>query len=135
MTTEATTAAPPPATTTSPSARQIWTRARGILLALLILLAAGLVLAALRSGDRHGRLDPRSADPHGSRAVAALLADQHVNTRVVTGLDAARAAVGPDTTLLVAVPDLLTHDQQSRLRAATAATGGRTVLVAPGTPS
>ncbi|MET9143383.1 DUF4350 domain-containing protein [Streptomyces sp. NPDC004042] len=135
MTTEATTAAPPPATSTSPTARQTWTRARGILLALLILLAAGLVLAALRSGDRHGRLDPRSADPHGSRAVAALLADQHVSIRVVTGLDAARAAAGPDTTLLVTVPDLLTRDQQSRLRAATAGTGGRTVLVAPGAPS
>ncbi|WP_018565480.1 DUF4350 domain-containing protein [Streptomyces sp. PsTaAH-124] len=135
MTTEATTTAPPPATSTSPTARQTWTRARGILLALLILLAAGLVLAALRSGDRHGRLDPRSADPHGSRAVAALLTDRHVSSRVVTGLDAARAAAGPDTTLLVAVPDLLTHDQQSRLRAATAGTGGRTVLVAPGTPS
>ncbi|MFF0966074.1 DUF4350 domain-containing protein [Streptomyces sp. NPDC003703] len=135
MTTEATTTAPPPATSTSPTARQTWTRARGILLALLILLAAGLVLAALRSGDRHGRLDPRSADPHGSRAVAALLADRHVSSRVVTGLDEARAAAGPDTTLLVAVPDLLTRDQQSRLRAATAGTGGRTVLVAPGTPS
>lgn len=135
MTTEATTTAPSPATSISPTARQTWTRARGVLLALLVLLAAGLVLAALRSGDRHGRLDPRSADPHGSRAVAALLADQHVSTHVVTGLDAARAAAGPDTTLLVAAPDLLTRDQQSRLRAATAGTGGRTVLVAPGTPS
>ncbi|MEW2297863.1 DUF4350 domain-containing protein [Streptomyces sp. NPDC006743] len=135
MTPEATTAAPPPATSVSPTARQTWTRARGILLALVLLLAAAVAIAALRSGDQHGRLDPRSADPYGSHAVAALLADHAVTTRVVTTLDEARAAAGPHTTLLVAVPDLLTHDQQTRLHAATTASGGRTVLVAPDSPS
>jgi hypothetical protein len=131
MTTEATL----PATTAAPTARQVWTRTRGILLALVILLAAAVTIAALRSGDRHGRLDPRSADPYGSHAVAALLSDHGVSTRVVTTLGQARSAAGPDTTLLVAVPDLLTGDQQSRLRAATTASGGRTVLVAPDSPS
>ncbi|MER6925341.1 DUF4350 domain-containing protein, partial [Streptomyces spiralis] len=97
MTLEATTKAPPPSTSVSPTARQVWTRGRGILLALVLLLAAGITLAALRSGDRHGRLDPRSADPYGSHAVAALLADHGVSTRVVTTLDQARAAAGPDT--------------------------------------
>ncbi|MER6982052.1 DUF4350 domain-containing protein, partial [Streptomyces carpinensis] len=105
------------------------------LLALLLLLSAAVALAILRSGDRHGHLDPRSADPYGSRAVAALLADHGVSTRVVTTLDQARTAAGPDTTLLVAVPDLLTQKQQSRLRTTTSASGGRTVLVAPGDPS
>ncbi|MFE1861368.1 DUF4350 domain-containing protein [Streptomyces anandii] len=131
MTTEATL----PATSTAPTARQTWTRARGILLALLLLVAAAVAIAALRSGDRHGSLDPRSADPYGSHAVAALLADHGVTTRVVTTLDEATAAAGPDTTLLVAVPDLLTGDQQSRLHAAATASGGRTVLVAPDVPS
>ncbi|MEU6481366.1 DUF4350 domain-containing protein [Streptomyces sp. NPDC047017] len=131
MTTEATL----PTTSATPTARQVWTRTRGILLALLLLMAAAVAIAALRSGDRHGRLDPRSADAYGSHAVAALLADQGVSTRVVTTLDQARAAAGPDTTLLVAAPDLLTPGQQSRLRAATAASGGRTVLVAPDSPS
>ncbi|MFF0788201.1 DUF4350 domain-containing protein [Streptomyces spiralis] len=135
MTPEATTTAPPPSTSVSPTARQVWTRGRGILLALVLLLVAGIAMAALRSGDRHGRLDPRSADPYGSRAVAALLADHGVSTRVVTTLNQARAATGPDTTLLVAVPDLLTHPQQSQLRTATTASGGRTVLVTPDTPS
>lgn len=124
-----------PATSASPTARQVWTRTRGILLALVLLLAAAVAIAALRSGDQHGRLDPRSADPYGSRAVAALLADHGVSTRVVTNLGQARSAAGPDTTLLVAVPDLLTSDQQSRLRAATTVSGGRTVLVAPDVPS
>jgi hypothetical protein len=110
----------------------MWTRARGVVLALVLLLVAAVVIAAIRSTERHGSLDPRSADPFGSRAVAELLADRGVDTRVVTTLNEARAAAGPDTTLLVAVPDLLTHRQQSRLRSATADADGRTVLVAPG---
>jgi hypothetical protein len=122
-------------TSVSPTARQRWTRARGVVLALVILLAAAIALAVVRSGDRHGRLDPHSADPYGSRAVAELLDDRGVSTRVVTTTDEAGAAAGPDTTLLVAAPDLLTGRQQTELRAATADSGGRTVLVAPGDPS
>ncbi|MFD4260843.1 DUF4350 domain-containing protein [Streptomyces sp. NPDC058534] len=128
MTTEATI----PATSASPTARQIWTRGRGIALALVLLLVGAVAIAVVRSGDRHGELDPRSADPSGSRAVAELLADRGVSTRVVTTLDDARAATGPDTTLLIAAPDLLTERQQTRLRSAITGSGGRTVLVAPG---
>ncbi|MET9162813.1 DUF4350 domain-containing protein [Streptomyces parvulus] len=128
MTTEATL----PTTSASPTARQIWTRGRGVALALVLLLAGAVAIAVVRSGDHHGELDPRSADPAGSRAVAELLADRGVSTRVVTTLDAARAATGPDTTLLVAAPDLLTERQQTRLHATVAGSGGRTVLVAPG---
>ncbi|MEU7341345.1 DUF4350 domain-containing protein [Streptomyces sp. NPDC007074] len=129
-------AARTPATTSvSPTARGLWTRARGITLAVVVLLAAAVAIAAVRSGDRHGRLDPRSADPYGSRATAELLGDRGVSTRVVTTLDEARAAAGPDTTLLVAAPDLLTDSQQTGLRRATATSGGRTVLIAPEAPS
>ncbi|MFG2802711.1 DUF4350 domain-containing protein [Streptomyces pseudovenezuelae] len=128
MTTEATL----PSTSASPTARQVWTRARGVVLALVLLLVAAVAIAAIRSTERHGSLDPRSADPFGSRAVAELLAERGVDTRVVTTLDEARTAAGPDTTLLVAVPDLLTHRQQSALRSATADSDGRTLLVAPG---
>ena len=131
MTTEVT----PPSTSASPTARQVWTRTRGIALALVLLLAAAVAIAVVRSDARHGELDPRSADPNGSRAVAELLADRGVDTRVVTTLDAATAAAGPDTTLLVAVPDLLTAPQQSRLRSATADSAGRTVLVSAGSRS
>ncbi|MFJ4631675.1 DUF4350 domain-containing protein [Streptomyces sp. NPDC088847] len=124
-----------PATSASPTARQVWTRTRGIVLALVILLAAAVAIAAIRSDARHGDLDPRSADPYGSRAVAELLGDRGVSTRVVTTLARARAAAGPDTTLLVAVPDLLTDRQQSGLHSAFADSGSRTVLVAPGPAS
>ncbi|MFG2729689.1 DUF4350 domain-containing protein [Streptomyces canus] len=128
MTTEATL----PSTSASPTARQVWTRARGVVLAVVLLLVAAVAIAAIRSTERHGSLDPRSADPYGSRAVAELLADRGVDTRVVTTLGEARAAAGPDTTLLIAVPDLLTHRQQSQLHSATADSDGRTLLVAPG---
>ncbi|NEB34943.1 DUF4350 domain-containing protein [Streptomyces sp. SID14446] len=125
----------PTSTSASPTARQVWTRTRGVVLALVVLLVAAVVIAVVRSDARHGRLDPRSADPLGSRAVAELLADQGVSTRVVTTLGQARAAAGPDTTLLIAAPDLLTKRQQTLLHTATANSGGRTVLVAPGRPS
>ncbi|MCX5333643.1 DUF4350 domain-containing protein [Streptomyces sp. NBC_00140] len=131
MTTEATL----PSTSASPTARELWTRTRGIALALVALLAAAVTIAVMRSDARHGNLDPRSADPYGSRAVAELLADRGVSTRVVATLDEARAAAGPDTTLLVALPDLLTHRQQTRLHSTTAESGGRTLLVAPGSAS
>ncbi|MFF4187834.1 DUF4350 domain-containing protein [Streptomyces sp. NPDC001691] len=116
---------------TSVTARDLWTRTRGLLLALAVLITAGVALAALHSDSRHGSLDPRSADQYGSRAVAQLLKDQGVSTRVVTTLDEATASVGPDTTLLVTVPDLLTDAQQHQLRTATADSGARTILLAP----
>jgi hypothetical protein len=122
-------------TSASPTARQLWTRTRGIALAVVILLAAAVAIAVIRSGAQHGRLDPRSADPYGSRATAELLGDRGVSTRVVTTLDEARAAAGADTTLLVAAPDLLTGHQQSSLRTATKDSGGRTILIAPDSPS
>ncbi|MFJ9560303.1 DUF4350 domain-containing protein [Streptomyces fuscichromogenes] len=124
-----------PTTSTAPTTRQVWTRARGIVLAVVLVLAGAVAIAVIRSGTRHGDLDPRSADQSGSRAVAELLADRGVDTRVVTTLAEARAAAGRDTTLLVAVPDLLTPHQQSQLRASTARAGGRTILVAAGSPS
>ncbi|WP_438293555.1 DUF4350 domain-containing protein [Streptomyces sp. HUAS TT7] len=122
-------------TSASVTARQLWTRTRGLLLALAVLASAGIALAALHSNSQHGSLDPRSADQYGSRAVAQLLKAQGVSTRVVTTLDEATAATGPDTTLLITVPDLLTEGQQRQVRAATSDSGGRTVLIAPGSPS
>lgn len=122
-------------TSMSPSAQQVWNRVRGLLIALAILLVAGIALAAVRSGDQHGRLDPRSADPLGSRAVAELLKDRGVPTRVVTTLAEAAEGAGPDTTLVVTSPNLLTFHQQRTLRNATQTSGGRTVLLSAGPPS
>ncbi|WP_199549342.1 DUF4350 domain-containing protein [Streptomyces sp. N35] len=122
-------------TSASPTARQVWSRSRGLLLALTVLLIAGVVIAAVQSNEQHGRLDPRSFDPSGSRAVAELLKDRGVDTRVVTTTDAAAEAASPDTTLLVASPDLLTEKQQTALYEATHNSGGRTLLLSPGPAS
>ncbi|MFE4175031.1 DUF4350 domain-containing protein [Streptomyces sp. NPDC056909] len=126
---------PTSSTSLSLTTGQIWTRARGLLLALAILLTAGIVMAALTSGDRHGRLDPRSADQYGSRAAAELLKNSGVSISVVTTLDEATAATGPDTTLLVTDPNLLTPHQQWLLHDTTALSGGRTVHLGAGPSS
>ncbi|MER5480502.1 DUF4350 domain-containing protein [Streptomyces sp. NPDC002734] len=117
-------------TSTSPTARQLWTRGRGILLVLAVLVVAGIVMAAARSGN-NGPLDPRSPSAGGAKAVAEVLGDHGVETRTVTTLDDATSAMGPDTTLLVAVPDLLTETQAGSLRDAATATGSNLVLLAP----
>ncbi|AEN10372.1 uncharacterized protein DUF4350 [Streptomyces sp. DvalAA-21] len=123
-----------PLSTTSVSRTpgQVWRRTRGLLLAALLLVAAGITYAAVGSGGEHGRLDPRSPDPYGSRAVAELLKDRGVTVDVVTTLGEATDAAGPDTTLLVAGPNVLTDYQRHVLRGAVGDASGRTVLVAPG---
>ncbi|MBT2467185.1 DUF4350 domain-containing protein [Streptomyces sp. ISL-66] len=115
----------------APTVGALWNRARGFLIALAVLLAAGLTFAALNSGARHGYLDPRSADPAGSRAVAELLKARGVDTRVVTTADEAARAAGPDTTLLVTDPDRLGDGRLRAIRSAIDLSGGRTVLIAP----
>ncbi|MFF5935418.1 DUF4350 domain-containing protein [Streptomyces sp. NPDC012508] len=120
------------ATSTSLGPRQIWSRARGVLLVLGLIVIGGVILATVRSTDHHGHLDPRSADPNGSRAVAEILKAQGVTVQVVTTLDEVTAATGSDSTLLVTTPDLLTGHQQSTLQEAMNDSGGRTVLVGAG---
>ncbi|MFE5971707.1 DUF4350 domain-containing protein [Streptomyces sp. NPDC056460] len=122
-------------TSTAASPRQLWTRARGAALVLALILIGGLALATLRSSDSHGSLDPRSADPTGSRAVAELLRTRGIELTLVTTLDEATAATTPDATLLVTTPDLLTRSQQSTLHQAMTGSAGRTILVGAGQPS
>ncbi|WP_329444824.1 DUF4350 domain-containing protein [Streptomyces sp. NBC_01426] len=109
-----------------------WVRARGFLIATGVLLVGAVTLAALQSEERHGYLDPRSADPYGSRAVAELLGERGVTTRVVTTAAEAAAAAGPDTTLLVTDPDVLGDTPRGTLRSAMDLSGGRTVLLGAG---
>ncbi|MFB6842418.1 DUF4350 domain-containing protein [Streptomyces sp. NPDC056361] len=122
-------------TSTAPSARRVWTRVRSAALVVALVLIGGIALATMRSGDAHGALDPRSADPSGSRAVAELLKARGVTITVATTLDEATAATDPASTLLVTTPDLLTGTQQATLHATMARSTGRTVLVGAGTAS
>ncbi|MEU9166047.1 DUF4350 domain-containing protein [Streptomyces sp. NPDC048424] len=119
-----------------PTARANRTRQARRILAVLAVLATGVtILAALNSGTRHGNLDPRSTDPLGSRAVAELLQARGVTTRVVTTAAEAAEATGPRTTLLVTAPDRLGTTQRRTIRSAIDLSGGRTVLLAPGSHS
>lgn len=118
-------------TSTALTATQLWTRTRGFLVVLGILLVGAIALAGLQSGNQHGHLDPRSADPYGSRAIAELLKERGVRTRVVTTAPEAADAAGPGTTLLVTDPDLLGDIQRRVIRSATDLSGGRTVLLSP----
>lgn len=119
-------------TSVSPSTRHLWRSARGPLLAAAVLVLVGLALAVVRSDDRHGRLDPRSARPNGSRAVAELLSERGVEVTIVTSTSDAAAAAGPHTTLLVAEPNLLNRHQGQTLHEVMTRSAGRTVLLAPG---
>ncbi|WP_411137090.1 DUF4350 domain-containing protein [Streptomyces sp. C10] len=129
------TTAAPDTSALPPTVRSLWTRSRGPLLALLLLVISGVAIAALQSGEQHGRLDPRSSDRTGSRAIAQLLASHDVSTQIVTTSEEAAAAAGPHTTLLVTNPEMLTQDQLTGLHTATAHTPGRTVLLAPDSSS
>ncbi|MFJ2598028.1 DUF4350 domain-containing protein [Streptomyces erythrochromogenes] len=117
---------------TGTTIRRATRRVRRTAAVLAVLAAGAVILAALNSGTRHGHLDPRSADPTGSRAVAELLKERGVTTRVVTTAREAADATGPRTTLLVTEPDLLGATQRSVIRSAIDLSGGRTVLLAPG---
>ncbi|MEW2221472.1 DUF4350 domain-containing protein [Streptomyces sp. NPDC006990] len=117
-------------TSTSPLAPHIWQRARGLLLAAAILAVSGVALAALRSAEHTAPLDPRSASPDGSKALARLLTDRGVHTTVLTDSAALRQEAGHDSTLLVPFPDSLTEHQRTAVRKA-AEGSGRTVLLAP----
>lgn len=127
----------PPATPAAPAPARPATlrRVRRGLLVLGVLLAGAVALAVLNSGTHHGLLDPRSADPSGSRALAELLREQGVTTRVVTTAHQAAESTGPRTTLLITDPDLLGPAQRRAIRSATDLSGGRTVLLAPSTHS
>lgn len=125
--------APGPATAGSTEAARLWRRSRGPLLAVALLALAGVVVALLRTGEA-GSLHPRSAAPHGSRAIVELLADHGVETTLATTADEAAGAVRrhPDTsTLLVLRADALTGSRLGTLRTSVAASDARTVLVSP----
>ncbi|MBB0229155.1 DUF4350 domain-containing protein, partial [Streptomyces calidiresistens] len=98
-----------PATSVSPDARRLWLVARGPLLAAVVILLTAALIALFTTGE-DGYLNPRSATPQGARAVVELLAERGVETVEVSGPEEAAGAAGPDTTLLVVVPDLLDAD-------------------------
>jgi hypothetical protein len=104
-----------------------WRAARAPIVIGLVVVLAGVLLALLAGPTKPGWLDPGSADPNGSRAVAELLRGQGVTVEVA-GTAAEVAAAGPDTTVLVPLGGWLTQAQLAALRD----TRADLVVVAPG---
>jgi hypothetical protein len=104
------------ATTLDPTTTQLWRAARGPVAVLLLVLITAVALAAVAGGRPTGFLDPRAADPSGSRAAAALLRDQGVSVALVRTSAAMREAAHSGDTLFVAYPDLLVASQARAVR-------------------
>ncbi|GAA4990454.1 DUF4350 domain-containing protein [Yinghuangia aomiensis] len=118
-------------TSVSPDGAAIWRAVRMPLLlaALVLIVVAGTVL--ITGGRERGDLDPRAADPSGSRALAELLRRQGIDVTLVTDTTALLTAVEqtPDTTtVVVPFPERLTDAQ---LGAVGVLRPARTVLIAP----
>ena len=92
-------------------------RAARLPVAVTLLVLLGAVLLALAAREpSSGRLDPRAADPSGSRAVAELLRDQGVRVDLAQTTARVRATAGPGTTVLVSDPELLADSQAAAVR-------------------
>jgi hypothetical protein len=122
--------AAPLRSTLDPTAAPVWRAARGPVAMFLLVLLAGVALAAVAGGRPTGLLDPRAADRSGSRAVASLLRDQGVTVELVRTSSAMQSAAHVGDTLLVTTPDLLVDSQV----AAVQSTGADVVLAAPHDP-
>ncbi len=117
-------------TTLAPTAGQLWRRARGPVVVLAVVLLGALALAVLAGGSGSERLDPRSPEPSGSRAVAEVLRDQGVRVDLATTTAGVRASATAGDTVLVVDPGLLVDQQVDSVRA----TGADLVVVAPPAP-
>ncbi|WP_236795915.1 DUF4350 domain-containing protein [Amycolatopsis sp. GM8] len=115
-------------TTVSPDARRIWLAARAPVFIAVVLLLGAVALVLARDDGNHGALDPGSADPGGSRALANLLAQQGVRVVPTHSLPDTAAALDDGTTLLVTDPSLVGPAQLGQLRGR----AGDAVFVGPG---
>jgi Domain of unknown function (DUF4350) len=110
-----------------PSAAAWWRAAKTPVAVGAFVLLAGLVIGTLTQPSTAGLLNPDGVDDQGARALAQLLRERGV-TVAVTRSSAEAGAAGPRTTVLVALPELLTADQ---LRAVHRS-GADLVVIAPG---
>ena len=104
-----------------------WRAARTPIAIGLVVVLAGVLLAAFVDRAERGLLDPAAVNPTGSRAVAELLRDQGVTVDVARTAADVRAA-GPGATVLVPLPERLAEVQLAALRDSAA----DLVVVAPG---
>ncbi|MGW4698553.1 DUF4350 domain-containing protein [Kitasatospora cineracea] len=143
-----TTTAPPPATAapeapaapTAPPApraplRALWRRSRWWLLAALVLVLVGALVAGIPGNSSYDPLDPRSGDPRGTRAVDQLLRQHGIDSRTATSAaELATALRADDTTVVLTRPAELAYHDLASLAALTPGHRSRLVLVAPDQP-
>lgn len=112
----------------TPTVGQRWSRWRNVVLIGAVIVLAAVVIGLIQSTQSRGYLDPDGVDAQGARAIVHLLEDEGVAVEPVRSLDDALETEA-DATLFVAVPDLLTPSQISRLTD----TGADIVAIAPNT--
>lgn len=115
----------------APTPRQHWRRWRLPLAVVLVVVVVAVVVGLVRGSDPGGSLDPESASPGGSRALATLLRDRGVQVDRASTVDDALRAATADTTVLVPVPEIF----PDLGRLAGLPTGTRLVLVTPDGPT
>ena len=117
-----------PSTVAGASAPALWRRYRVVLLVVVLVLLAAVGIGVARSRGLQARLDPRSVDPGGGRALATLLGDRGVRVDRVTDPSALTTGLSTSTAVLVPIPGLL---DRSAARAVGDASEGSIVLVDP----
>src|SRR3954454_7851401 len=115
-------------TASGASVRTLWRRCRVVILVALAILVVATVIGLAQSRGAQGRLDPRSADPDGGRALATLLGDRGVRVDRVTDPTTLATGLGSEDAVLVAIPGLLSD---AAARALGDSTQGSVVLVNP----
>ena len=90
-------------TVSGASASTLWRQYRLVVVVVVVILVVAVAIGVARSRGAQGRLDPRSADPDGGRALATLLGDRGVHVDRVTdanalpaGLDSSDRRAGAD---------------------------------------
>jgi hypothetical protein len=117
-----------PSTVSGPSTPALWRRYRLVLLVVLLVLLVAVVMGVALSRGAQARLDPRSVDAEGGRALATLLADRGVRVDRITDPTMLAAGLGSTTAVLVPILGLL---DANAARALGETSRGSVVLVNP----
>jgi hypothetical protein len=117
-----------PSTVSGASAPTLWRRYRVVLLVVVLVLLAAVAIGVARSRATQARLDPRSVDPEGGRALATLLGDRGVRVDRVTDPTALATGLSSTTAVVVPIPGLL---DESAARSLGDASQGTVVVVDP----
>jgi hypothetical protein len=111
-----------------PDRQPWWRRYRVPLFGAVGVLLVILIVGLAHARSLHGELDPRAADPGGSRALATLLGERGVPVVRVTRLDDALAGLTEGSIVFIPFPELV---PAAGLRRVGDLASGQVVLVGP----